>query len=132
MSVDTKGILLGRFSAQEIANILSENLYEVKSIDFGVYLDSDNPKNFWWVKDDYINIIDSACSINPKRRMQVFQSDKNRDYLTITKENDITILTLGCFGNSVGIIKSVVMKTGGWLLENDCDDNWIFLERVLD
>ena len=33
-----------------------------------------------------------------------------------------TRISLGCFGDSVEIIKAIVERFGGWIDENDCDD----------
>lgn len=37
-------------------------------------------------------------------------------------KSETTCISLGCWGNSVDIIKSIVTEFGGWIDENDCDD----------
>lgn len=37
-------------------------------------------------------------------------------------KSETTSLSLGCYGNSVKIMKGIAQEFGGWLDENDCDD----------
>ena len=37
-------------------------------------------------------------------------------------KSETTSISLGCWGNSVEIIKDIVVQFGGWIDENDCDD----------
>ena len=37
-------------------------------------------------------------------------------------KSETTFLSLGCYGNSVEIMKGIAQEFGGWLDENDCDD----------
>lgn len=34
------------------------------------------------------------------------------------------LLSFGCYGNSVSIMKNILNEFGGYILENDCEDDW--------
>jgi hypothetical protein len=137
MGVDTRGLLKGDISAEEILNFIRHNYDKnaksyVTDKDYGSlkevlfnekYGDRDN----WIVK--YGNIDFSYKGED--RSLFYYKSNINyyenlKYYSEYGLENmvksETTSISLGCWGNSVQIIKDIVREFGGWIDENDCDD----------
>ena len=133
MGVDTKGILIGRFSPDEIADILVENGYgdiSVRSNSKEEY-EVDGEK-FWYISSflifDEKTANESTGDIRT-RMMHVFQSDLNRDYKNLTDLDEVTIISLGWSGESEEIISSIVKKVGGWYIREDYSEEFVFFEK---
>jgi hypothetical protein len=128
MGIDTKGILVGRFSPDEITDILIENGYQNISVRSNPKKEYEiNGEPFWYTSS--FLIFDEKTGDNRTRMMHVFQSDANRDYRNFTDLNDITTISLGWSGESEEIISSIVKKTGGWYVRADCFEEFVFFEN---
>ena len=143
MGRDTYGKIKGRISPEEIVRVIKEKfgveaVSEVKThvyekldnldFTFRVYGTSDN------LECDHGFI---TFELNGNKRM-LFYSYNNINIcenLNYYKENypdrpdleemvksEKTHIGLGCWGNSVEIIETIVSAFGGWVDDNDCDE----------
>ena len=123
MGVDTKALLRGRVEVMQIANDLIE-LYgtEGDRISINFTFDAGFFKINFYHKDrpKFGANFEEARAWNDKniRSMCVFYDCKN-DFACGATE-----LSLGCWGESVEIMESLLRKHGGWIMRNDCTDEW--------
>ena len=59
---------------------------------------------------------------NNHRQMNVHYGCKG-DYADVTTD-DCTLLSLGCWGESVEIMETLLRKYGGWIIRNDSIGDW--------
>lgn len=135
MSVDTKGKLKGKVSIEDVANFIEKKFGIVTSIrksKDSVYEEADYMKEFYGdiptTETAYISF-EYNCE---KRNIFYFYSNYNTyENLEMYSEygleemvkSETTDLIIGCWGSSVEIMKSIVAHFGGWVDEDDCDDN---------
>jgi hypothetical protein len=106
MSINTKGIIRKGTTLPEIKEVL-ENKYG----NVGIKSYSDPTLFSLYFKDG-----------EDQRKLSVFVDDvAKRDY----KIDGVT-LDLNCWGNSVEIMKLLLSEFGGYLDENDCDDEGFY------
>jgi hypothetical protein len=137
MGVDTKAILPGRIDVMDLAR----DLIEVYGTDrnsvkvtlthsegyFNLHFDHRHPAE--WQSMTYTERRD-WYKVN-HRMMGVFY-DNQCDYEDVT-DQDCTFLSLGCRGNSVEIMESLIRKYGaGWIMRNDSTDEWEEFSRSMD
>jgi hypothetical protein len=54
-------------------------------------------------------------------------------FLNCTKSiGNFTLLDLGMWGSSVGIMENIAEVFGGLICENDCEDKWEFINGVMN
>lgn len=127
MGVDTKALLRGNIDTLQIARDLIE-LYGANRNEISVR---------FTFTDDYYQIIfyhrnmpnfgrdfDAARNWRGEnaRQMNVHYACKS-DYEDVTTD-DCTYLSLGCWGESVEIMETLLRKYGGWIMRNDSSDDW--------
>lgn len=141
MGVDTRCKLRGKITPEQIVSFLKTKYTDVVSETYTTY--TDIPKDCacidlddvgrWTITDGVITFND----INGDRKMlhYVYDNLKFFDYLATCIKNEepdeiilmyaskTTYLSIRCWGNSVEILKGICEEFGGWLDENDCDDN---------
>ena len=138
MGVDTKGKLKGYVSPQEVLNFIKQTIdsnakSHVELKDYGI-------AEYDWIKERYDNtnkwlITSGFINFTSKQGEQrsLFycynnvNSYENLEYyseygLENMVKSETTDIMLGCYGDSVEVIKSIVTEFGGWIDENDCDD----------
>ena len=138
MGVDTKGKLKGYVSPQEVLNFIQQTIDSnaksyVELKDYGIV-------NYDWIKERYgktnkwlitSGFIDFTDKSGEQRSLfycyNNINSYENLEYYsTYGLENmvksETTDIMLGCHGESVDVIKSIVTEFGGWIDENDCDN----------
>ena len=49
--------------------------------------------------------------------------NEETDEIILMYVSKVTSLSIGCWGNSVEILKGICEEFGGWFDENDCDEN---------
>lgn len=151
MSVDTKLYLNGHVKPETLLKIIQRKFDpEAQMIGFETR-DYTSDEEATYVKryyraDKKMIIVDGRIEFNYKgeQRSAFYFYDsincyENLDYYTkkgLKKmvKMEKTYLSLGCWGNSVEIMKQILDEfEGGWLDENDCDDvpfKWIPSSRV--
>lgn len=143
MGIDTYGKIKGRISPEEIVMVIKEKLgieavSEVKhyvyekldNLDFTFinYGDSDS-----WECDHGFIIFElngdkralfySYDNINTCEDLEYYKKNyPDRHDLEEMVKSEKTHIGLGCWGNSVEIIETIVSALGGWVDDNDCDD----------
>jgi hypothetical protein len=138
MGVDTKVRLKGHVKNQDILEFI-RNTY-----DKDAYVSNWRVDNFDEIPsikeryDDSGRWLTEVCFIvfkHPKdglREMFYMHSNvnfhENLEYyeqfnLTDMVKSEVTYLSLGHWASSVDILKTIAAHFGGWLDENDCDDN---------
>lgn len=143
MGRDTYGKIKGRISPEEIVRVIKERLgvdavSEVKThvyeklddLDFTFmnYGDSDS----WECDHGFIlfefdgdkrALFYSYDNINTYENLNYYKETypDRRDLEEMVK-SEKTHIGLGCCGNSVEIIETIVSAFGGWVDDNDCDD----------
>lgn len=144
MGRDTYAKILGKVTPEEIVRVIKEKFgvddvvnevkhYVYEKLDdldftFRNYGDSDS----WWCDHGFI-----IFELNGDKRMLFYSYDNINicENLNYYKENypdrpdleemvksEKTHIGLGCWGNSVEIIETIVSAFGGWVDDNDCDD----------
>jgi hypothetical protein len=133
MGIDTKALLRGRVEVMQIANDLIE-LYgtEGDKVSINFTFDAGFFKISFYHKDrpKFGTNFEEARAWNGKniRSMCVFYNCKS-DYASVTTD-ECTMLSLGCWGESVEIMESLLCKYGGWIMRNDCTDEWEVFEAA--
>ena len=143
MSVDTIGRLKGFVDSEKIINYLQthydknakgkidrkiyDEISNLKTMSYNINTGSQDNNN-WYVDNGVIEFNDG------EEDRQIFYSYSNvnffenlKYYQKLNLEDmclaETTSIILGCYGNSVEIIKNMIEYfNGGWLDENDCDD----------
>lgn len=112
MWIDTHGIIKNKKcdSLDEIANILKNKLGATKVIvDKKKDLSDGSFIRFKYKDED--------------RKLFVMNSENYSDYPELKLNTPYIWLSLWLWGSSVEIIKGIVEEFGGFIDENDCDDN---------
>ena len=153
MGVDTKVRLRGHISPDRICcyleskykNVRNEVKTTISVIDkteCDRYICYDDNNDFIITESGFIHFTDN---IGDKRSLFYYRTNINdlTDLISLYEynkfgtidDNDIlfnvietTRLSLGLFGNSIDIMKDICNHLGGWIDENDCDDEsfyWI-------
>lgn len=138
MGVDTKGRLLGFIKPEEVLNLIKQKYDK----DAKSYVKLDNygsDKEMEWIKERYD---DSGNWLTWRGFITFNDGEENRSlFYCYTNHNsyenlefysecgledmiktETTHVSLGRGGNSVDIIKTLVTEFGGWIDEDDCDD----------
>lgn len=126
MGVDTNGRLIGNISPEEVLNFIRQK-YDANA------KSSVKIKNYGIIKKDWIitNGFIEFTYNNENRRLFYYKSNINsyenlefysKHNLEDMVKSETTLISLGCWGSSIEIIKDIVTHFGGWIDENDCDD----------
>ena len=127
MGVDTKALLKGKIELVQLANDLAE-LYgtERRSISIHFTFDANFYKINFYHKDRPVFGYDIAAmkkwNQENFRSMCVFYNLSD-DYKDVTAE-ECTYLSLSTWGESVEIMEALLKKYGGYIIRNDCTDDW--------
>lgn len=136
MGCDTNLRLKGHVTVEQIVDYIDEHY---KFISNSIREDSYGSLSEYWVKEKYddsnewkttsgfIRFNDGTENRNMFYSYQNVNSYENLEYyskynLENMVKSETTLLSLGCCGNSVEIMKRIAQEFGGWLDENDCDD----------
>lgn len=127
MSVETKALLKGNIPVVDIAKDLVE-LYGTDRHSVAVRFTFDN--DFFKIEFCHRNKPNFGIDFEEakawknanSRTMNVFYGC-NDDYADVTSE-ECTYLSIGCWGESVEIMESLIKKYGGWIMPNDATDSW--------
>ena len=122
MSVDTKGLIKGNISPEEITNILQQKGY----INVGIMRkDKIEVKECRTCYSSVITFDDK----DDKRMIFVLYDTYQGDVKTLVHEgedidlnNIYTQISLGFWNNSEKIVKDIIDEYGGYIDVNDCDD----------
>lgn len=138
MGVDTKGLLKGKVDHEEVLNFIKQKYdqnakSDVKKCDYG--LDA----KYEWIKQRYddsgrwitwsgfITFNDEEDDTSIFYCYTNHNSYENLDYyseygLEDMVKSETTYLSMSRFGNSKETIKAIVSHFGGWIDEDDCDN----------
>ena len=108
MGVNTKAIIRKGTTLAEIKESLEQNYGEVKI--------HNTHENY------FFNLVFNDSNTGNIRSLSVFFSNLAKSDYGI----DGVLLSLGCFSDSVGIMKQLLNKFGGYLDEDDCDDEGFY------
>lgn len=117
MGLDTHGLIYPNVSVEEVyAHIVK---YVDKEAKF--HRDSNVSNEF---HKDWVIITFTHKNENRNLSCGIFKryEDDNYDFLGTDHDDWYTWLSLGCWGNSVDLMRSIVSRFGGWVDDNDCDD----------
>ena len=138
MGVDTQGYLKGYIKPEYLLNYIKQKYdanatMTIRTLDYGekskldfikeTYDESDK----WLIEEGRINFIDGIDQRSLFYMHDNINSYENLEYhakngLEDMVKQEKTSLSLGCWGNSVEIMRDLVSQFGGWIDENDCDD----------
>lgn len=129
MGVDTYGKLRGKVEIEEVANFISQKFevevtFKSRTENYGYQREHKKPwlSTTGWIdfkyKDENRSVFYIYCNINHKENLEYYAKHGLRDMV----ETHTTHVGLGYWGNSVEIIKAIVTEFGGWIDENDCDE----------
>lgn len=138
MGIDTQGYLKGYVKPEYILNYIKQKYdanatMEINIHDYGEksklnfvkesYGDSDK----WLIEAGYINFVDGIDQCSLFYMHNNINSYENLEYHTqngledMVKQEKTSLLLRYC-ENSVEIMRNLVSQFGGWIDENDCDD----------
>lgn len=142
MSVDTYGKIKGYISPEQIAQTIRDKFGVEVTVDvhkhvheklddldwtFRNYGDSD----YWWDEFGYIefelngekrSLFYSYSNINTYENLDYYKNNfPDRPDLKEMVKSEKTHIGLGCWGDSVRIIETIVSAFGGWVDDNDGD-----------
>lgn len=109
MSVDTKGLLKGTVTHQEVLNFIKQK-YD-KNAESHVEKDFDGVRNMGFI----------CFKFNNEKRSMFYVSENGNKYDEIER-GKYTSISLGYNDNAISIIREIVTEFGGYIDENDCDD----------
>lgn len=122
MGVDTKGFIYGknkdRFSKEALVGYFHQKYTGVKVI-----------QEEWQEKCSFMEILFTDGEDNRLLRVYYdYTSYRNEGYPKL-EDYYIILFNLGMWGNSVETIKGIVsLFGGGYVLENDCYDDWYLID----
>ena len=133
MSCDTILRLKGHITAEQIVDYIDGHYKFIKEENYGSlnkynwFKEKYDDSNEWKITSGFITFNDGDENRNIYYDYQNINSYENLEYynehnLEDMVKSEITFLRLGCYGNSVEIMKGIAQEFGGWLDENDCDD----------
>lgn len=138
MGVCTKGRLNGYVKPEYIFNYIKQKydlnaLMKISVHDFGKKSDMDfiakafDDSERWITEEGRISFMDGN---NPRELVYYHDNILERDEFEYFKsigieeltKQETTAVSLGAWGRSVDIMKNIVSQFGGWIDENDCDN----------
>jgi hypothetical protein len=127
MGVDTKALLKGKIELIQLTNDLVE-LYGADrndiSIQFTFHVDYYKINFYHKDRPVFGRNIDAAKEWNQNNfRSMSVNYNLPGDYDDVTAE-ECTYLSLGAWGESVEIMEVLLKKYGGFIMRNDCTDDW--------
>lgn len=149
MGVDTKVRLRGHISADRICcyleskysnveNKVKTNISNFEKDKYTRYLCYDDNPDYLVTESGFIHFIDNS---GDRRSLFYYYTNINdfSDLVTLYNQNcsddvllisvvERTCLSIGLFGNSIENMKGICKHFGGWIDENDCDNEsfyWI-------
>lgn len=137
MGVDTNGRLIGNVRPEEVLNYIRQKYdtnakSNIKMDNYGIIKEDwikvryDND-DIWRITDGFIEFTYNSenrrlfyykSNINSYENLEFYSKYNLEDMV----KSETTSISLGCWGNSIEIIKDIVAHFGGWIDENDCDD----------
>lgn len=138
MGYDTRGRLKGKIEPEMILNYIRQ-VYDANAtmkIDTGDYgptavLDFVKEKydnsGKWIIRSGFITFNDGEDNRSIFYEYDNINTYENLEYyseygLEDMVKQETTLVNMSCWKNSVSIIKGIVAEFGGWIDENDCDD----------
>ena len=124
MSVSCNGLLLGKVSVEEIANVIKQKL----GCDFKIEKSYHGNKNGLQQYDGYYTIYRTITFTykGENRMLSVYfdsmQHDVKQHKDCVDLSNIYTQISVNSWGSSEEIIASIVSEFGGYIDVNDCDD----------
>ena len=138
MGVDTKGLLKGKIEHEEVLSFIRQKFDEnakshIELKDYG----SDSKHDWikerydntgkWLTRSGFISFNDGTEETNIFYCYTNNNSYENLEYyedcgLEDMVKSETTYLSMSCFGSSKKIMKEIVSHFGGWIDENDCDN----------
>ena len=133
MSVSTTAILRGIYGAEDVAHMLRLAGLDVagtRTRPVSEYAISDavcrtQSSNVFLRETSAHGGLDGRA-----RQMHVFVSFPSSDYLHVTREQDITVISLDSNLWAERAIMSVAEQTGGWMRTNDVEEEWEAVPRA--
>lgn len=138
MGVNTQGYLKGYIKPEYLLNYIKQKYdanatMTIRTHDYGEKSKLDFIKETydefdkWLIEEGRINFIDGIDQRSLFYMHDNINSYENLEYhakngLEDMVKQEKTSLSLGCWGNSVEIMRDLVSQFGGWIDENDCDD----------
>lgn len=123
MSVNTKALIPAHLAAEDIADLIRANYLGKASDANAVSAAHTHTK-------DYVRLMFAETSHSP-RSMSVFLNSYAACDNADLYQGPQTGLMLGASGDSVVIMRAILESTGGWLLENDCnDDDYVWVDAI--
>jgi len=138
MGVDTKGLLKGKIEHEEVLNFIRQKFDEnaksfVELKDYG----TDSKRD--WIKERYdstgkwltwAGFISFNDGTEDRNIFYCYMNNNSYENLEYYKDygledmvkSQTRYLSMSCFGNSKEIMKAIVSQFGGWIDEDDCDD----------
>ena len=137
MGIETNGRLIGNVSPEKVLNFIRQkydgnaksnvkidNYGEIKKDWIKVRYDSDD---IYRITNGFIDFTYNGenrrlyyykPNINSYENLEVYSKYGLEDMV----KSETTLISLSCWGSSVEIIKDIVTHFGGWIDENDCDN----------
>ena len=146
MGADTKGLIKGYVSADEVLNFIrqkydkdakncvkSMKCGELSTLDFGFVMQPNHETDTEWViTSGFINfsyngeirsLFYSYNNINPYENLEYYEKNYSEyTYLSDMIKSETVSLSLGKDDDAITIMTDILSYFGGWIDANDCDD----------
>lgn len=112
MGINTQGYFSPEIKTDQIEDILN-NKFNVETT-----IEKTHNENF---KQIFFNYKGES------RILSVFENYTDKLH---TDQDKVTLIDLNLWGSSVELIKGIVEEYGGYMVENDCSDEWAYIEKI--
>ena len=113
MGINTQGIIEHRFGVSDVIEVLA-NKFNVNPV-----IEDTHDKNFKSIFFNYKG---------EDRIMSVFVNYSDLEHIGFTGMRMVTLIDLNLWGSSIELIEGVVEEFGGYMVDDDCSDDWRFVE----
>jgi len=115
MGVNTQGIIHSQYKLNDIVEVLSKK--------FKVNITVEKTHT-----EDYK--IASFTYKDEKRRLSIFENYNDKQHVGFAGVGKVTLLDLNLWGSSIELIEGIVKEFGGYVVNNDCSDDWRHIEAI--
>ena len=113
MGINTQGVMNSRVEVSDIVEVLERKFNVITEIE------DTHDKDYKQIVFDYNG---------EDRRMSVFVNYNDHSHIGFTGMNEVTLIDLNLWGSSIELIEGIVEEYGGYMVDNDCSDDWRYVE----
>jgi hypothetical protein len=112
MGINTQGFFNSDIKTEDIEDLLN-NKFNVET-----KIENTGSKDYKQIHFTYKD---------EKRMLSVFENYPDKSH---TGHDKVTLIDLNFWGKSVEIIRGIVEEYGGYMVEDDCSDEWFYVNKI--